>query len=176
MMGVCRRLPGGVHASIIETGALCRAGPHGSTLPDRSATRATGVARGKAAQAWLRQRWQLRPHKQRSSFGRRAPKVQRGPRRGPLHSLKGMVPEAAAHILVSVGGWCGGGSGTQRRTSTAVSGRRRWQLACDFTMLAAEMASDFDSLWSSWQLASDFSSLCSLLCLCCCCVQCYVCA
>ena len=26
-----------------------------------------------------------------------------------------MVPEAAAHILVSVCGWCGGGSGAQQR-------------------------------------------------------------
>ena len=121
MMGVCRRLPGGVHASIIETGALCRAGPHGSTLQYRLATRAAGVARGKAAQAGLRQRWQLRPHKQRSSFGRWAPHFQLLPRQGPLYSLKCMVPEAAAHVLVSVGGWCGGGSGAPRRASTAAS-------------------------------------------------------
>jgi len=121
MMGVCRRLPGGVHTGVVETGAPRRAGPHGSTLPDRLATRAAGVARGKAVQAGLRQRWQLRPHKQRSSFGRWARKVQRGPRQGPLHSLKGMVPEAAAHVLVSVCGWCGGGSGAPRRASTAAS-------------------------------------------------------
>ena len=37
---------------------LCDAGPHGSTPADRLATRAVGVARGKAAQAGLRHRWQ----------------------------------------------------------------------------------------------------------------------
>ena len=98
------------------------------------------------------------------------------PRQGPLHSLKGKVPEAAAHVSAMRCAARGGGSSAQRRASTAVSGRRRWQLACDFTMLAAELASDFDSLCSSWQLASDFSSLRCLLCLCCCYVQCYVCA
>ena len=35
-------------------------------------------------------------------------------------------------------------------------------------MLAADLASDFDSLCSSWHLACDFSSLCSLQCLYCC--------
>ena len=42
--------------------------------------------------------------------------------------------------------------------------------------LSAELASDFDSLCSSWKLTCDFSSLCSVLCLRCCYVQCYVCA
>ena len=93
----------------------CCAGPHGSTSADRLATRAVGVARGKAAQAWLRHLRQLRPHKQRSSFGRRAPYFQILPRQGPLHSLKGMVPEAAAHVLVFVCFRCGGGSGAQQR-------------------------------------------------------------
>ena len=55
MMGVCRRLPDGCFPPTPETGALCTAGPHGSTLQDRLATRAAGVARGKAAQAGLRQ-------------------------------------------------------------------------------------------------------------------------
>ena len=55
MMGVCRRLPDGCFPPTPETRALCRAGPHGSTLQDRLATRAAGVARGKAAQAGLRQ-------------------------------------------------------------------------------------------------------------------------
>ena len=55
---------------------LCDAGPHGSTPADRLATRAVGVARGKAAQTGLRHLRQLRPHKQWSSFGRRAPYIQ----------------------------------------------------------------------------------------------------
>ena len=40
-------------------------------------------------------------------------------------------------------------------------------------MLTVELASDFDSLCSSWQLACDCSSLSSVLCLCCCYVQRY---
>ena len=133
------------------------------------ATSAVGVARAKAAQAGLRHRWQLLPHKSGSSFGRWAPYLQIPPRQGPLHSLKGMVPEAAAHVPVVVCGRCVGGSAAQRRSSTPASaGMRRWQLACDYTMLATELASDFDSLCSSWQLACDFSSRYALLCLCCC--------
>ena len=40
-------------------------------------------------------------------------------------------------------------------------------------MLTVELASDFDSLCSGWQLACDCSSLSSVLCLCCCYVQRY---
>ena len=108
-----------------------------------------------------------RPRKPGSSFGRWAPYLQIPPRQGPLHSLKGMVPEAAAHVPFVVCGRCVGGSAAQRRSSTPASaGMRRWQLACDYTMLATELASDFDSLCSSWQLACDFSSRYALLCLC----------
>jgi hypothetical protein len=124
----------------------------------------------------LRHRLQLPPHKSGSSFGRWAPYLQIPPRQGPLHSLKGMVPEAAAHVPVVVCGRCVGGSAAQRRSSTAASaGMRRWQLACDYTMLATELASDFDSLCSSWQLACDFSSRYAFLCLCCCYVPMFVC-
>ena len=95
---------------------------------------------------------------------------------GPLHILKGMVPEAAAHVPFVVCGRCVGGSAAQRRSSTAASAcMRRWQLACDYTMLATELASDFDSLCSSWKLACDFSSRYALLCLCCCYVPMFVC-
>ena len=110
-----------------------------------------------------------RPRKPGSSFGRWAPYLQIPPRQGPLHSLKGMVPEAAAHVPFVVCGRCVGGSAAQRRSSTPASaGMRRWQLACDYTMLATELASYFDSLCSSWKLACDFSSRYALLCLCCC--------
>jgi hypothetical protein len=147
---------------------LCKgrrgAGPHGSTPSDRLATISVCVARAKAAQAGLRH------------GSRRVPFIQIPPRQGPLHSLKGMVPEAAAHVPVVVCGRCVGGSAAQRRSSTAASAdMRRWQLACDYMMLATELASDFDSLCYSWQLACDFSSRYALLCLCCCYVPMFVC-
>ena len=142
---------------------------HGSTPYHRLATSAVSVALAKAAQAGFPRRGRPRPRKPGSSFGRWAPYLQIPPRQGPLHSLKGMVPEAAAHVPFVVCGRCVGGSAAQRRSSTPASaGMRRWQLACDYTMLATELASDFDSLCSSWQLACDFSSRYALLCLCCC--------
>ena len=152
------------------------AGVHGSTPYHRLATSAVSVALAKAAQAGFPRRGRPRPRKPGSSFGRWSPYLQIPPRQGPLHSLKGMVPEASAHVPFVVCGRCVGGSAAQRRSSTPASaGMRRWQLACDYTMLATELASDFDSLCSSWQLACDFSSRYALLCLCCCYVPKFVC-
>ena len=140
------------------------AGVHGSTPYRRLATSAVSVALAKAAQAGFPRRGRPRPRKPGSSFGRWAPYLQIPPRQGPLHSLKGMVPESAVHVPFVVCGRCVGGSAAQRRSSTPSSaGMRRWQLACDYAMLATELASDFDSLCSSWQLACDFSSRYALL-------------
>ena len=76
------------------------AGVHGSTPYQRLATSAVSVALAKAAQAGFPRRGRPRPRKPGSSFGRRAPKVQRGPRRHPPYSLKGSVPEAPAYVSV----------------------------------------------------------------------------
>jgi hypothetical protein len=121
-----------VRASCFVYAGRRDAGPHGITTADRLATSAVGVARAKAAQAGLRHRLQLPPHKSGSSFGRWSPYLQIPPRQGPLHSLKGMVPEASAHVPVVVCGRCVGGSAAQRRSSTAASAcMRRWQLEFD---------------------------------------------
>ena len=56
-----------------------------------------------------------RPRKPGSSFGRWAPKVQRGPRRHPPYSLKGSVPEAPAYVSVRLCMDLGGGGGAQPR-------------------------------------------------------------
>ena len=97
-----------------NTGRCC-AGPHGSTSADRLATRAVGVARGKAAQTGLRHLRQLRPHKQRSSFGRWSPLVRRDGRPRRMHSLKSIVPEVAAHVAVARCTDQGSGSSAQQR-------------------------------------------------------------
>ena len=76
---------------------------------------AVGVARAKAAQAGFPHRGQPRPRKPRRGFGRRAPKVQRGPRRRPTYSLKGSVPEVPAHVSVWLCTDLGGGGGAQPR-------------------------------------------------------------
>ena len=41
------------------------------------------------------------------------PNIQRHPRHRPMHSLKGIVPEVAAHVSVLLGGACGGGGVAQ---------------------------------------------------------------
>ena len=62
-----------------------------------------------------------RPRKPGSSFGRRAPLVGLGHKSRRTHSLKGIVPEVAAHVSVVLGGPCGGGGVAQPHASTAAS-------------------------------------------------------
>ena len=76
------------------------AGPHGSTPSDRLATSAVSLARAKAAQTGFPRRGRPRPRKPGSSFGRWSPLVGLGHKSRRTHSLKGIVPEVAAHV------WC----------------------------------------------------------------------
>ena len=97
------------------------AGVHGSTPHRRLATSAVTVALAKAAQAGFPRRGRPRPRKPGSSFGRRAPLVGLGHKSRRTHSLKGIVPEVAAHVSVVLGGPCGGGGVAQPHASTAAS-------------------------------------------------------
>ena len=85
--------------------------PQGSTPADRVATTAVGVARAKAAQAGYPHRGLPGPRKPLRSFGRRAPLVGLGHK--SRRTLKGIVPEVAAHVSVLLGGACGGGGVAQ---------------------------------------------------------------
>jgi hypothetical protein len=78
-------------------------------------TRAVAGNCAKAAQAGFSRRGRPRPRKPRRGFGRRAPKVQRGPRRRPTYSLQGSVPEVPAYVSVRLCMDLGGGGGAQPR-------------------------------------------------------------
>jgi hypothetical protein len=93
------------------TSTSSNAGPHGSTPADGVATTAVGVARAKAAQAGYPHRGLPGPRKPLRSFGRRAPLVGLGHK--SRRTLKGIVPEVAAHVSVLLGGACGGGGVAQ---------------------------------------------------------------
>ena len=97
------------------------AGVHGSTPYRRLATSAVSVALAKAAQAGFPRRGRPRPRKPGSSFGRWSPLVGLGHKSRRTHSLKGIVPEVAAHVSVVLGGPCGGGGVAQPHASTAAS-------------------------------------------------------
>jgi hypothetical protein len=56
-----------------------------------------------------------------SSFGRWSPLVGLGHKSRRTHSLKGIVPEVAAHVSVLLGVACGGGGVAQPHASTAAS-------------------------------------------------------
>ena len=83
------------------------------------ATSAVGVARAKAAQAGFSRRGRPRPRKPRRCFGRWSPLVGLGHKSRRTHSLKGIVPEVAAHVSVLLGVACGGGNVAQPHASTA---------------------------------------------------------
>ena len=79
------------------------AGVHGSTPYHRLATSAVSVALAKAAQAGFPRRGLSGPRKPGSSFGRWSPLVGLGHKSRRTHSLKGIVPEVAAHVSVLLG-------------------------------------------------------------------------
>ena len=62
-----------------------------------------------------------RPRKPGSSFGRRAHNIQRHPRHRPMRSLKGIAPEAPAHVSVRLWAAYGGEGGEKSCVSTAAS-------------------------------------------------------
>ena len=97
------------------------AGVHGSTPHRRLATSAVTVALAKAAQAGFPRRGLSGPRKPGSSFGRWSPLVGLGHKSRRTHSLKGIVPEVAAHVSVLLGVACGGGGVAQPHASTAAS-------------------------------------------------------
>ena len=97
------------------------AGVHGSTPHRRLATSAVTVALAKAAQAGFPRRGLSGPRKPGSSFGRWSPVVGLGHKSRRTHSLKGIVPEVAAHVSVLLGVACGGGGVAQPHASTAAS-------------------------------------------------------
>jgi hypothetical protein len=97
------------------------AGVHGSTPYRRLATSAVSVALAKAAQAGFPRRGLSGPRKPGSSFGRWSCLVGLGHKSRRTHSLKGIVPEVAAHVSVLLGVACVGGGVAQPHASTAAS-------------------------------------------------------
>ena len=62
-----------------------------------------------------------RPRKPGSSFGRRSHNIQRHPRHRPMRSLKGIAPEAPAHVSVRLWAAYGSEGGEKSCVSTAAS-------------------------------------------------------
>jgi hypothetical protein len=115
-----------VRASCFVYAGRCVAGPHGITPADRLSTSVVGVSRAKATQAGFPHRGQPLPRKPLRGFGRWTPNIQRHPRHRPMHSLKGIVPEAPAYVSVRLWTAYGGDGGAQSCASTAASTQ-----ACD---------------------------------------------
>ena len=109
-MAVCRRLPATEPLDTQQPGAArrwpAREHPGGPFGVERGRRRPRKSGAGRVSPSR-----RPRPRKPGSSFGRWAPKVQRGPRRHPPYSLKGSVPEAPAYVSVRLCMDLGGGGG-----------------------------------------------------------------
>ncbi len=88
------------------------------TLIRRGAAR-RGPAREHPGGPFGNEHGRRRPRKPRRCFGRWSPLVGLGHKSRRTHSLKGIVPEVAAHVSVLLGVACGGGNVAQPHASTA---------------------------------------------------------